>query len=198
MNVFNQVKRSARRASFEAERVLRGERAQAQISALNGQLRNGITRLGHLTYDLAQRGEIAHADVREVCAQLDGLRAQIGALEAEIEAIRSEIYTGEPESMQCTKCGAVWTTGAPYCARCGAPLAPPEGRTAARSVACSRCAAINAPGTLFCVQCGQSLTAQVVSAHVVAAPLPQSTQATTSDTGMTPASRLQAATAGHT
>ncbi len=56
--IFDQVRRGARRAGFEAERMVRVERVEGQIDALNTQLRTAIMRLGHLTYELAQRHEI--------------------------------------------------------------------------------------------------------------------------------------------
>lgn len=188
MNVFNQVKRSARRASFEAERMLRIEREQAQIGAFNSQLRNGITRLGQLTYDLARRGEVTHAELQQFCTQLDELRSQIAAHEAEIETIRADMFVEEPgDGAYCAVCGAACAPSTLFCPRCGSRLAATSrSATAASGVACPRCTATNRPGVLFCVQCGHALSGQTVPRMSRSSPkrmLP--------DVGVTPPGRRQ-------
>lgn len=173
MNVFNQVKRGAKRAGFEAERVVRVERIQTQISALNGQLRNSLGQLGRLTYELNQRGEITHAELRHFCAQLDALREQIAAHESEIEAIRAEVYVEAPSSVVCARCGAACAPGMQYCPRCGVVLPrTAEPAPIVAGAACPRCATVNAAGARSCLRCGQSLVAPPASPGMDSPPAP--------------------------
>jgi len=172
--IFGQVKRSARRASFEAERMVRVERVQGQIGALNTQLRTAITRLGHLTYELAQRNEIEHVELRQFCAGLDELQARIATHEAEIEAIRKETAAEDEETaVYCTRCGAGCTPSMRFCVRCGNLLHPTGMGATSTGGACPRCLGANPQGALACVQCGYALSAPPMpSASVPSTPLP--------------------------
>lgn len=200
--IFKGVKRGARRASFEAERMVRIERVQGQIGALDGQLRGAMTRLGHLTYELARRGEITHPELQQFCAQLDGLRAQITAHEAEIESMRKEAFVEETGVVYCTHCGAACASVMLFCACCGMPLqvaapppdspppAGPPSRTTG-STTCPHCAAANAPSALACAHCGHALPTQIqIPAPVWASQ--SSPRRMASDVGLTAPSPRQA------
>jgi hypothetical protein len=174
MTFVDEVRRRAGQARFETERVLRINRIRAHISVLQEQLDGDLSQLGHVTYELAGKGEIEHPQLRQICEQLDGVRAQVATAEAEIKSIQAETYEYVGSTVRCPACGADNDDEARFCHRCGSPLAAPQPvyapqPTVSGGAACGNCGAANPPGMRFCQQCGTPLPSGAPAPAPVAA-----------------------------
>ncbi len=163
MALVDEVKRRAARARFEAERVVRLNRAQARIASTQEQLSASVARLGYLTYDLAGRGEITHPQVTALCESMNQLKAEVTRLQADIRAIQTEQFVEAQPLPKCAFCGAVIPLEARFCRRCGRPAtaesaAPPiVPRATPTGLICSACGTVSPGDMRYCLHCGQPL-----------------------------------------
>jgi hypothetical protein len=144
---FDRLKSGADKAAFEADRLLRLNRAESAVRAAQRELDAEILELGRQALALYDAGTLAQPELQDVCLKVDAKRQEIAVKEAEVERIREE---KPPES------GAPADEQPPEPAYSPPePEAPPEppapvvgGRT------CPNCGAALPDDVRFCPECG--------------------------------------------
>jgi hypothetical protein len=138
--MFDRMKQAASEAKFKADQLLRVQRVQNEIGGINQQMRSVSDKIASVVLDLYQRGALPVPELGELCAQVDGLRAQVAQKEAQVAAIKAEqfqaaapppppppqTYAPPPPpapapvaTKECPNCHAALPVTAVFCTSCG-------------------------------------------------------------------------------
>jgi hypothetical protein len=102
MGLKNRIRKSVDRATFEADRVLRANRAQAEIATLNRRIDGALREIGERVVELhAGSG----GDLREfgpIVERVQALRTELADKHRELEDILSEHASSAPQEQQAT------------------------------------------------------------------------------------------------
>jgi hypothetical protein len=90
MGLFDTVKTKASELAADAERARKIAAAQTRTVVLQNEIRKAERELGHATFALIERGEIAHPDLEHTATALHDARRALKDKELEIAALRGE------------------------------------------------------------------------------------------------------------
>jgi len=90
MGLFDTVKTKASALAADAERAGKITAAQTRTMVLQSEIRKAERELGHTTFSLITRGEIAHPELEHAAAVLRDARQALNDKELEIATLRGE------------------------------------------------------------------------------------------------------------
>jgi len=167
MGFLDSMKKGTARAQLEADKLIRINRVQGQISGLKQQIRQKTHLLGEKSLELYRAEQLAEPDLMVICEGIVVLEEEIAEKEAQIETIKQESLPEEPEEIEaapttyghvCPQCEISLPEEAVFCPNCGSKavdvLPPAAATTTAR---CTNCGAVLSEGTVFCPQCGTKI-----------------------------------------
>jgi len=149
MSVLDEMKRRKDQVALEADKLLRVNRKQGEISQLNKQMDALRLQLASRAYELYQQGLSLPEDLPKTCQQLDDVRARIGEIQSQIEQIKQETLPPLTVMVPCAACGAAMAETAAFCPTCGAPRSQPK-----PTKACFTCGQSLPIDAKFCGSCG--------------------------------------------
>jgi RNA polymerase subunit RPABC4/transcription elongation factor Spt4 len=149
MSVLNEMKRRKDQVALEADKLLRVNRKQGEISQLNKQMDALRLQLASRAYELYQQGVLLPEDLPKTCEQMDGLRARIGDIQSQIEQIKQETLPPLTVMIACSICGVAMAGTAAFCPTCGAA----RSKTKPAKV-CFNCGQSLPLEAKFCGSCG--------------------------------------------
>lgn len=137
MTVQKFFKRSAKRASFEADRLQRTMKVQNTIGNLRTQIKREVVHLGKAALRLYREGGLAEEELKAIGQAIEALEAQVAEKETELAQIKAETFpepeeeapvAGQPEMVgqTCPNCGQALPAGMRFCIHCGARLSSPS------------------------------------------------------------------------
>src|SRR3954452_2502347 len=90
MNLLESLKRSAGRAAFEADRLMRTNRARGEIVAIEARIAEEQRQMGARLVDLYQAGTLPLGEFEEPVRHILRMRAEIGEKQKDMDAILAE------------------------------------------------------------------------------------------------------------
>jgi ribosomal protein L40E len=161
--ILEKFRERASKAAFEADKLRRITRIQRSIGALKRELGREERKIGNITLQLYDAGQLTQPELIELCEQLAPLRNQIAEKEAEIERIRQEKPPEVPVPAIyghiCPRCKIKLPEEAVFCPHCGTKaqdIAPPS-----IGPVCPSCGATLVEGAIFCPSCGIKIEEEV-------------------------------------
>jgi len=100
MGLIRAIRRGATRAAFEADRLMRVNRARAEITALNSRIDEEHGLIGSRIVDLYQAGLLQHQELEPACQRVLQLRADAREKAADLSAILEEAVPGDAAAGQ--------------------------------------------------------------------------------------------------
>lgn len=131
MDFMDNLRRGVDRAGFEVDKLLRANRARAQVAALRSQMDEELRQIGRLVMELYDRDETVPDVLKESCSKVRRYEMDVAAREIELERINGETppdldaVAAEPLS-KCPSCGAPVADAAKFCSNCGNELGGPR------------------------------------------------------------------------
>ncbi|HEX9017087.1 MAG TPA: zinc ribbon domain-containing protein [Chloroflexota bacterium] len=129
MDFMDNLRRGVDRAGFEVDKLLRANRARAQVAALRSQMDEELRQIGRLVMELCDRDETVPDVLKESCSKVRRYEMDVAAREIELERINDENppdldkeATAVAPVLRCSACGVAFSPGAKFCANCGAKL----------------------------------------------------------------------------
>lgn len=158
--LFDEIKKQARRAAFEADKKKRIFQIRSEIGPLQREIERKTREIGVAVLQLFDAGRLNQDELVELCREVARLREQIAEKEAEIRRIEEEKFPEAPTPALyghiCPKCKVQLPNEVVFCPRCGTKtvyVSPPLGRV------CPNCGLSLPEGTMFCPRCGTRLGA---------------------------------------
>lgn len=148
---FGKLKSGAGKAAFEAEKMVRVNRAQSELGQIKKQKEALFTRLGEMYYGQFTGQKTESPDYASVCASIADLDRQIEVKNEEVQRINAEVYGAQAGS---AAPAAEPVTSAP-------PTAPVEPVNAAPAAEVAPVEMPAAPQTKNCPNCGREMAATV-------------------------------------
>ena len=146
---FGKLKSGANKVAFEADKMARANRAQAEADKLKSQINSQFTKLGEIVYQKFSKQEAIDPDLVEACQALAQIHQQVGLKNEEIAKIKAEVFSASPAAPVPT---SAQTPTAPETTPANpAPQAQPEVKH------CPNCGKEVSPGEKFCKDCGTKL-----------------------------------------
>lgn len=90
MGILETLRRSADRAAYEADRLLRLNRLQTDLATLEERRDAELRRIGEVAVGLIERGEIDRPELKPLVARLRELELDVADKQKEIAAVRAE------------------------------------------------------------------------------------------------------------
>jgi hypothetical protein len=87
MGLITSIRRGAGRAAYEADRLMRANRARTEIAALHARIDDEYRQMGARLVDLFQAGALPHPEFEPACQRVLRLRAEIVEKGADLDAI---------------------------------------------------------------------------------------------------------------
>ena len=122
------VQKGAAQAKFEADKLLRQNKVNSEISSLNSTIEKTIHAIGGKVIEMYKAGGIDVEVLQTMAAEVQGLEAQVEVKKAEYEAIKVEQFeeavhgggaAASGDEAHCTQCNAPLAPGAKFCPSCG-------------------------------------------------------------------------------
>lgn len=134
MSVQKFFRQSAKRASFEADKLQRAMKVQSTIGNLRTQVKGKVVLLGETALRLYREDALAEEGLKVIAQAIEALEAQIAETKAELTQIKAETLPEEEEepvaeqpgagSQVCPNCGQTIPAELRFCIHCGSPLSP--------------------------------------------------------------------------
>jgi hypothetical protein len=145
---FGKLKSGTEKVAFEAEKMMRLNKAKGELDRVKSLIQGQYARLGELYY--TQRGTtgISGAAFDEICQAISDLGAQVDARNAEVQKINAEVYGvagAQPAPVQTPPPAPVVQS----------PTVAPTAETATKF--CPNCGKELAVTVKFCPDCGKSV-----------------------------------------
>lgn len=163
---FGKLKSGAEKAAFEAEKMVRVNRAQGELGQLKKQKEGLFTKLGEMYYLQFTGQKTESPDYASVCANIADLDRQVEAKNEEVQRLNAEVYGAQaaapapaapPAPAQATYAAPVEPVNAVPAAEAGPAPAPVEAAPAAQTKFCPNCGREMAATAKFCPDCGTKM-----------------------------------------
>lgn len=123
------VSKAAEQAKFEADKLVRVNKLNAEIGKLTREIEQTTANIGKKVIELQASGVIQIPDLDELIGQVKALETQLEAKQVELETVKAAKFEeGIPAeeaasvSRPCPACGATVEAGARFCPACGQKL----------------------------------------------------------------------------
>lgn len=127
------VAKAAEQAKFEADKLVRVNKLNAEVSELEKQITQTLVGVGRQALELVERGVIPMpSELEGMASQVQQMESQLAAKRAELEAAKASKYEdmvgAAPEAAAaapeegaqfCPNCGEKVQQGAKFCPSCG-------------------------------------------------------------------------------
>jgi len=126
--VGNKVSNFAKNAADKTGDMIETARLNSKIISEENVIDGLKVKIGEYYLQKFEAGEHLDVDVMELCAEIQGIKANIAAIKTEISAIKAgkddEPAAASPaeETIFCPNCGASLPSGTKFCGQCGAQL----------------------------------------------------------------------------
>jgi peptidoglycan hydrolase CwlO-like protein len=94
MGIWDKVQRGVGRAAEEAEKQAALAKLGLDINATNGDIRKKTAELGERVLKLARSGDLEHAVIGPLVAEIDSLEAKVAELEKQLTETRAAPVAG--------------------------------------------------------------------------------------------------------
>ena len=98
MPLLDQFRRGVDTAKAKADQMLQINRVQGEITSIRREIQAVRDKIADGVMDLHQKGALSDQELKDLCAQIDGLNGQIAEKEAQIASIRAETPTETPSA----------------------------------------------------------------------------------------------------
>jgi len=88
MGIWDKVGRGVGRAASEAEKQAAVAKLSLEINGTNGEVRKRTAELGQAVLKLSRSGDLQHAAVQELVAEVDALDAKVADLEKQLAEVK--------------------------------------------------------------------------------------------------------------
>jgi hypothetical protein len=159
-----QIKKSADRAQFEADKLRRLQKVRGEADQVKREIKHETVALGQKALEVARAGEGLPAALQEIVEKVYALEAGMKSLRDQIDAIRAEVWVAPtPPPLPATHSAPAGALSAesPRAPRTGLE---PADRVSARLrfyieeeetiTQCPNCRVLVEPGTTVCANCG--------------------------------------------
>ncbi len=158
MPILDRFKQGVDSAKFKADQLMRINRVQGEIGNLNHEIAGLRDKVANAVMELHKGGKLAHPELKELCASIDGLNGQIAAKEAQIASIRAETAPQAPTAAPVSQApeyaaAAAQPEAAPQPVAAAAPSPAPAPVAPANK--CASCGFELPEKVSFCPNCGQ-------------------------------------------
>jgi membrane protease subunit (stomatin/prohibitin family) len=136
------VSKAAEQAKFEADKMVRVNKFNSEISQLGSQEDTANVALVEKVLALHQAGTLQVPELEEFIAAVESLREQVAQKKADLESVKMEKFSE--------------ATGAAEMAPPAAAPTPSQGAEAG-SKFCPNCGGAHEEGAKFCPSCGQQI-----------------------------------------
>ncbi|HEX7976846.1 MAG TPA: zinc ribbon domain-containing protein [Anaerolineales bacterium] len=159
---FGKLKSGAEKAAFEAEKMVRVNRAQGELGQLKKQKEGLFTKLGEMYYLQFTGQKTESPDYASVCANIADLDRQVEAKNEEVQRLNAEVHgsqaaapvpTAPPVPAQAT----VEPVNVVPAAEVEPAPAPVEAAPTAQTKFCPNCGREMAATAKFCPDCGTKM-----------------------------------------
>jgi hypothetical protein len=159
-----QIKKSADRAQFEADKMRRLQKVRADADQVKREIKHETVALGQMALEVARAGEVLPEPLQEVVDKVYALEAGMKSLRDQIEAIRAEVWVPPappPVPIAPAAPSGMMSAESP---RASTAEPAPADRVSARLrfyieeeetiTQCPNCRVLVDPGTTVCANCG--------------------------------------------
>ncbi len=161
MPILDRFKQGVDSAKFKADQLMRINRVQGEIGNLNHEIAGLRDKVANAVMELHKGGKLAHPELEELCASIDGLNGQIATKEAQIASIRAETAPQAPTAAPVILAPEYAAAAQPATSQPVAAAAPSPAPAPAPVAAANKCAScgFELPEKVsFCPNCGQRVT----------------------------------------
>lgn len=137
MEFFQELRKGASDAAFEAQRLVRQQRQQLSIARLRRERDAAALALGNGAAEKAREGDLGDAQLSALAVSVLDIEDRVKLAEAELERIRGEQPppVGQQEArpepgLVCFNCGSRVPEGSEFCTQCGMQIQAPGERPA--------------------------------------------------------------------
>ena len=136
-NLSKSVSKAAEQARFEADKLMRINKLNSDVSALTGEVEGATASIGTKVMELIEAGSLDIPEIGELVAQVKSLNSQLEAKNAELESAKAAKFEeggaksqpaeeapplsldDVPSTTSCPECNAPVAEGAKFCPECG-------------------------------------------------------------------------------
>ena len=165
---FGKLKSGAGKVAFEADKMARLNRAQAELNQIKKQIETHFTKLGEMVYHQYTNPQAESPSFDAECQTIADLEHQVEVKSEDIKRINAENYAPQPAAQpipaQPVSAPPVSAppVSTPSMADSSAPFQPPapaeaEPAAAPHSRFCPNCGHEVAPNVKFCPDCGSKM-----------------------------------------
>jgi len=130
------VSKAAEQAKFEADKLMRVNKLNSEVSQLTGEVERTTAAIGAKVIELRKAGGLQLPELDELVNRVSTLEEQLAAKKAELEAVKAEKFEEGAPAAQATVTPSEAAPSPKYCPNCGVTVQP---------------------GAKFCPSCGQKL-----------------------------------------